>query len=176
MAIIIKDRDQFQEVFREYYSALCNFAYRYLQDRDLCEDTVQAVFIRIWEKRESIQLTGSIQSYLYTATRNSSLDYIRSKKRQEKYFEENPNDDVELPVEDESTSKLAFRGKLQKAIADLKPKTKEIFLLHKIEGLTYKEISEHLKIPKRTVEYNIYSALSQLKTKLQADYEKYVAI
>ncbi len=175
MAAVIKDRGQFKALFEEYYNPLCNFVYRYVNDRDVSEDMVQSVFVRLWEKRDSLELTGSLRSYLFTATRNTALDYIRSQKRKDEYIEQNIEPDHHDDVRDDEAGKMLFRAKLYKAIDELKPKTRKIFMLHKMEGLTYKEISEHLGIPKRTVEYNIYSALSQLKDKLQDDYEKYIA-
>ena len=176
MAAVVQNREQFKALFDEYYNALCNFCYRYIQDRDTCEDMVQTVFVRLWENRNKLELTGSLRSYLFTATRNAALDHIRSQKRKEQYLEMNPVDEYDEQVTDDTAGRLLFRDRLQKAINDLKPKTREIFMLHKMEGLTYREISEHLDIPKRTVEYNIYSALSQLKKKLQADYDKYIAV
>ena len=149
--------------------------YRYVNDRDVSEDMVQSVFVRLWEKRDSLNLRDSLRSYLFTATRNAALDYIRSQKRQDEYFEKNPVPDSHEDVTDDEAGTLLFRSKLYEAIDQLKPKTKKIFMLHKMEGLTYKEISEHLDIPKRTVEYNIYSALAQLKNKLQDEYDKYIA-
>jgi len=175
LAAIIKDRKQFKALFEEYYNPLCNFVYRYVRNRDTCEDMVQSVFVRLWENRDSLHLTGSLRSYLYTATRNAALDYIRSQKRKDEYLEKNPVEDRHEDVADDEAGRLLFRSRLYKAIDELKPKTKKIFMLHKMEGLTYTEISEHLEIPKRTVEYNIYSALAQLKTKLQDDYDKYIA-
>ncbi len=175
MSKVIKDRSEFKQIFEEFYSPLCNFVYRYVNDRDLAEDMVQSVFVRLWENRESIQLTGSLKSYLFTSTRNAALDHIRSNKRHAEMLEQTKPPVSEDPVDDEEAGRMLFRTKLQQAIQQLKPKTKKIFLLHKVEGLTYTEISEHLDIPKRTVEYNIYAALSQLKEKLQSDYDKYIA-
>lgn len=175
MSTVIKDRSEFKEIFEEFYSPLCNFVYRYVSDRDLAEDMVQTVFVRLWENRESIHLTSSLKSYLFTATRNAALDRIRSNKRHSEMLEKTKPPVSEEPLDDESAGRMIFRAKLHKAIGELKPKTKQIFLLHKMEGLTYTEISEHLGIPKRTVEYNIYAALSQLKDKLQEDYDKYIA-
>ncbi len=77
MSKVIKDRSEFKQIFEEFYSPLCNFVYRYVNDRDLAEDMVQSVFVRLWENRKSIQLTGSLKSYLFTYTRNAALDHIR---------------------------------------------------------------------------------------------------
>ena len=166
---MIKDRSEFQQIFEEFYSPLCNFVYRYVNDCDLAEDMVQTVFVRLWENRESIHLTGSLKSYLFTATRNAALDHLRSNKRHAEMLEKTRPPVSEEPVDEDTAGRHLFRAKLNQAIQDLKPKTRQIFLLHKMEGLTYTEISEHLNIPKRTVEYNIYAALSQLKNKLQDD-------
>jgi RNA polymerase sigma-70 factor (ECF subfamily) len=82
----MKDREQFKALFEEYYNPLCNFVYRYVNDRDVSEDMVQSVFVRLWEKRDSLELTGSLRSYLFTATRNTALDHIRSQKRKDEYI------------------------------------------------------------------------------------------
>ena len=170
----IYQQDVFRRLFDEYYGALCNYAMRIVQDRSVAEDTVQSVFIRIWENREELEITGSVKSYLFNAVRNASLDHLRTVKRQDKYLEQVTDYDSEFPREDDADMQL-FRYKLYEAIKNLKPKTQEIFVLHKMEGLTYNEISEYLNLPRRTVEYNIYAALSQLRDQLKAEYEKYIA-
>lgn len=170
----IHKQDAFRHLFEENYGALCNYAMRIVVDRGIAEDTVQSVFIRLWENREDLEITGSVKSYLFNAVRNAALDHLRSVKRQDKYLEQVTDFDLEFPREDDSDMQI-FRYKLFEAIKKLKPKTQEIFVLHKIEGLTYNEIAEHLNLPRRTVEYNIYAALTQLRDQLKADYEKYVA-
>lgn len=62
---------------------------------------------------------------------------------------------------------LAVTQKIAWAVDQLKPKTREIFLLNKQEGLTYDEIADYLSISKRTVEYNMKNALIQLKELLK---------
>jgi RNA polymerase sigma-70 factor (ECF subfamily) len=58
------------------------------------------------------------------------------------------------------------------AVKKLKPKTRQIFTLSKQDGLTYDEISEYLDIPKRTVEYNMKTALKSLRSHLQGIIER----
>ena len=170
-----REKDGFRKIFNEYYGALCNYSVRIVYDMDVAEDTVQAVFIRLWENRESLTITGSLKAYLFNSVRNASLDYLRAQKRKDKYVEQTTYLH-QYEEEDTGEDMQVFRYKLYEAIKKLKPKTREIFMLHKMEGLTYKEIAEHLNLPKRTVEYNIYTALAQLKEKLKADYEKHVTV
>ena len=176
MSGTIRNKREFQQLFQDYYPVLCNFLYRYVQDKNTCEDLVQSVFLRLWENRDSIEISESLKSYLFSASRNAALDFLRSQKRQGQFLEAQERIDRENPEDTEqATRQILFRERLQAAINTLKPKTREIFVLHKMEGLTYQEISDHLKIPKRTVEYNIYSALAQLKEQLTDAYEEYIA-
>ena len=175
MAHDFRNEEGYRRIFEEYYGALCNYSLRFVGDRSVAEDTVQSVFIRLWEGRHSIRITGSLKSYLFNSVRNASLDYIRAQKRQEKLLSMSGRSEEDAPVSESDADMQVFRYKLHEAIGKLKPKTQEIFLLHKMEGLTYNEISEHLNLPRRTVEYNIYAALTQLKRRLKADYDKYVA-
>jgi RNA polymerase sigma-70 factor (ECF subfamily) len=171
----IRNKDEFQKIFAEYYAPLCNFVLRFVKDYAISEDIVQSTFIRIWEQRQKITLTGSLKSYLFSATRNQAIDYLRKVKREEQTLQQSleaAQHFDEVKIEQEADS-LMIRKKLLLAINELKPKMREIFTLHKIEGLTYKEISEHLGIPQRTIEYNIYAALVRLKEILKDKIETY---
>ena len=173
MSASIQNRQEFQATFQENYALLCNYARRFVRDTDTCEDLVQTVFVRLWENRDAIQISGSVTNYLYSATRNAALDYLRSEKRKGQMLADQKPEISEAPSDPDADFRAhSFKQKLYEAIQNLKPKTREIFMLHKSEGLTYNEISEHLKIPKRTVEYNIYAALTQLKESLKDDYKK----
>ena len=71
------DEAAYRSLFEHYYAALCLFAKRYIEDRDVREDIVQDVFFNIWEKRKSIATNISARNYLVTCVKNLSLNYLR---------------------------------------------------------------------------------------------------
>ena len=114
-----------------------------------------------------------MKSYLFQSARNATIDHIRKNKNKFDSIENIEVADLEGVSFDSEAENYLLRERLLNAINQLKPKPQKIFKLHKLEGLTYSEISEYLKIPQRTVEYNVYTAINQLKILLEATYEEY---
>ncbi|MBK8504759.1 MAG: RNA polymerase sigma-70 factor [Saprospiraceae bacterium] len=168
MSIASLDRESFRKLFEENYNLLCNYVNSYAKDWDLSQEITQKTFVRLWEKRDEISFSTSSKSYLFQSARNSLIDYYRAHKsatvHAEKYTEDMDVKEV-VPVEEDEA--VVITHKIAWAVDQLKPKTKEIFLLNKQEGLTYDEIAQYLKISKRTVEYNMKNALLQLKELLK---------
>src|SRR5882672_8163149 len=67
-------------LFKTYYKPLCNYAYSFLNDKDEAEEVVQAAFIGVWDKRQSIEIQTSTKSYLYRMVRNACLNVIKHVK------------------------------------------------------------------------------------------------
>lgn len=161
----LKSKDYFEKLFKEFYNPLCNYVNRFINDREDCKEIVQNTFLRIWENREQLKITTSVKGYLYRATKNSMIDFIRKNKNVQSI-----NEDVLHKVVDDNPDELSpylIRSAIIKASNKLKMKNKEIFLLHKFEGLTYPEIAKHLGISKRAVEDNIARAYRILRDELR---------
>lgn len=147
---------------------LCNYINARTRNWDLSQEIVQKTFVKLWEKRDEISFSSSSKSYLFQATRNTLIDYYRSKKSSDSHedlYAGSVADSEEMTFDDGCNIELV--QKISWAVSQLKPKTKEIFLLNKKEGLTYDEIAQYMDISKRTVEYNMKSALMQLKELLK---------
>lgn len=71
---------EYKNLFQKSYTSLCLFANKYVSDLEVSKDIVQEVFIKIWEDKIEFQSKNSIKSYLYTAVKNKSLDYLKSKR------------------------------------------------------------------------------------------------
>jgi|GEM_PF-414702 len=74
--------NQFQAVFRAWYSPLCNYAVTFTRDPDISEDIVQDLFVKIWEQRRGLLTETSIRYYLFTAVRNNCITWLRREKQQ----------------------------------------------------------------------------------------------
>ena len=74
------DKEYFNQLFTDYYVNLCRFAYTYVRDTDISEEIVQELFISLWEKHETLSISSSIRSFLYTSVKNKALNYIRNEK------------------------------------------------------------------------------------------------
>ena len=168
MAIAELNRDSFRKLFEENYNLLCNYINTYAKDWDLSQEIAQRTFVKLWEKKNEITFSTSAKSYLFQSARNTLIDHYRSHKsanlHAEKYSEGLQG--VEEIAQDDGTAAM-LTERIQWAVDQLKPKTREIFLLSKREGLTYDEIAEYLQISKRTVEYNMKNALLLLKETLK---------
>ncbi|MDX5345987.1 MAG: sigma-70 family RNA polymerase sigma factor, partial [Hymenobacteraceae bacterium] len=73
------DAPAFESLFRSYYSGLCHFALKFVRDKETAEELVQDLFVHLWENRHTLQISGSVKSYLFTATRNRAFNYLKSR-------------------------------------------------------------------------------------------------
>lgn len=162
----------YEHIFKEYFEPLCNFINRYISNWEDSREIVQKTFFKIWQNREKIVVKTTTKNYLFQAAKNTMIDHIRRSKKEvelsDGVIERIEAQTTEQALVDESIIKKA----IIKGLSHLKPKNRKIFELNKFEGLTYKEIAEHLQISERAVEDNIARALKSLRNHIEKE-EKY---
>lgn len=157
------DNRSFEKLFREHFPALMAFARRFLPDEDDAREVVHRVFINLWEKRNDLDLSVSLRSYLFTSVQNRSLNVIRDRKKFT--AEEVPEMAGEWDVSTQIES-MELEEKVREAIAALPEKCREVFEMSRFEGLKYAEIAQQLGISVKTVENQMTKALKILREKL----------
>ena len=157
------DQHTFERLFKTYFAALMAFSRKILGDEDDAREVVHQVFIKLWERRNEIDLSTSLKSYLFTAVNNRSLNMIRDRKKFSS--EEVPEQAGVLDVSAELES-LELEEKIRGAINSLPERCRVIFELHRFDGMTYGEIAKQLNISVKTVENQITKALKTLREQL----------
>ena len=71
---------EYKSLFNKLYKSLCLFADKYIDNVEVSKDIVQDIFIKIWEDKVTFRSKNNTKSYLYTAVKNKSLDYLKSKQ------------------------------------------------------------------------------------------------
>jgi RNA polymerase sigma factor, sigma-70 family/RNA polymerase sigma-70 factor, Bacteroides expansion family 1 len=163
-------REDFESLFNDHYSRLCAYAYNFLKEQEASEEIVQEAFFKLWIKRKDIVIESSMESYLYRAVRNASLNLIKHINIREKYKEYNQEEieyDEQIDRDPANASELEL--KIRASIDLLPEQRKKIFILSRYEQLKYREIAEHLGISVKTVENQMGKALKFLREEL-ADY------
>jgi len=164
------DLKAFDILFHKYKTRLYQFAMSYLHESPDAEEIVQNTFLAVWNHRYSLESSGSIKSYLFKITVNAIYNHLKHKlinRKYEQYIREKYNDT------DETTQNEIFyqdlHTRLISVIAQLPEQQQRIFRLSRIDGLSYDEIAEKLKISIRTIENQIYRATKIIKEKLGDD-------
>ncbi len=106
---------QFENLYKQHYQALVNFAMNMVNDNNAAKDIVQEVFIRLWNRREEIEFGPYIKSYLFKAVTNTSLNHLQSNKKRLQIFQTliNKNPIIrDVPTEME---KKEFQNKVREA-------------------------------------------------------------
>ena len=79
------DEQEFHNIFKEYYAALCSFAFQYMEDADMSADIVQDVFAKLWQIRDDFFYLHQVKAFLYTAVRNHALNELEHSKVAHEY-------------------------------------------------------------------------------------------
>ncbi len=157
----------FDVLYKKYSKKLYKFGYSILKSTEESENLIQDVFLNFWENRHNIEKDSSIKSYIFTITYNSAISIMRKKARQTEFVEyvKALQQISEEPVSVELEYK-ELSNKLDEIINKLPQRQKEVYQLHKIEGLTYKQIAERLHISVNTIENHMASALKTIRKDL----------
>jgi RNA polymerase sigma-70 factor, ECF subfamily len=159
---------QFLEtLFRQYYTLLCRTAVRFTKDPDAAEDLVQEVFCKIWQNRETLEISSSFKAYLVRSVTNQALNYLDKQKRLV-LSEDTSAFEVTFSA---NTTMHIMEGKemetrIQAALGSLPPQCRIIFEMSRFEELTYKEIADSLALSPKTVENQMGKALRILREHL----------
>jgi RNA polymerase sigma-70 factor (ECF subfamily) len=163
------DEAAFGELFKLCYSRLLVFSEAILKSRELAEEAVEDVFLKLWENRKVLPAINNINYYLLVAAKHKALDYLEKAKRQAIISLDDVKvefGDISINPEDTLISAESVRI-IQNLINDLPPRCKLMFRLVKEDGLKYREVADLLNVSVKTVETQISLALSKIGTALQ---------
>ncbi len=127
----------------------------------LAEDLTQDAFLILWNKRENID-QGKVKSYLFTIANNLFLNDVKHQKVVLK-FHQQPVSSSYSETPQYLMEQDEFKGKLERTIAKLDEKNRVVFLMNRIDKLTYREIADRLGLSVKAVEKRMTKALQVLR-------------
>lgn len=156
----------FECIFKKYYPMLCVYAHRFVEMEDV-EDVVEECMIWLWEKRETITINTTLRQYLFSMVRNKSLNLLTRKGVAEKaaawYFSSLMEKSMSEP---DQYQVKELQNKIQESIESLPESYREAFIMHRFQGMSYKEIAEKNNVSVKTIDYRIQQALKLLRKHL----------
>lgn len=159
-----QNMDVFQQLYTAYSEDLFLLAYRWLKDESLAKDIVHNLFVHLWEKHDTITITGNVRHYLFRAVTNRAINEL---KRQSRHVSE---DLLQWQADPdslyESIDIILLQKEMIQLVSDLAPRCREIFLLSRVHGLEPAEIADKLDITLNTVYYQLSVALKYLRIHL----------
>jgi len=167
------DQRAFRFLFDNHYASLSRYAMNMVHSAETAEDIVMDVFTKLWETGAGLEITSSLQGYLYRSVYNACLNYMtRTHKRFTELSAEtiekldkavNPLGMHSIP---ESFTMSELSEAIEKCIDKLPDECKKIFMMSRVEDLSHKVIAANLGISENTVKVQIYRALKKLKVML----------
>lgn len=174
---LFDDQQAYKELFMILYPSLQQFSFSILRSKQLAEEAVSDVFIKIWEKRSTIDSILNLKFYLFTSVRNVSLNYLKKQKGLQKLNSDDYWVELHSVYFDPEQLMLTAEmiSKVMEAINSLPPRCKLIFKLVKEEGLRYREVAELLELSPKTVENQMTLALRKIGTAIGFDIYKSIS-
>jgi RNA polymerase sigma-70 factor (family 1) len=164
-AIHLNDVAVFDVTYQSYYHSLCFYASKFVGDE--AEDVIENLFIKLWYKKQVFNDPGHLRAFLYQATRNACLDFIKTNRKHEKAGSE-ISENLAIPEDDHLhyLIKAETRAEIYRAVNELPSQCRKVIKLSFLEGLSNSEIATELGISEQTVKNNKVRGLSILKGKL----------
>jgi len=168
------DTEAFGVMFHAHYKPLSIYAYTILKDMDDAEDTVQQVFIGMWEKRTTLTIHTSLKALLYKSVYNTCLNRIKQQKVRSEYAKEIQLHST-LGTVQEDIQQKELQKKIDEALEALPEQCAKIFKMSRFEHLKYQEIADQLGLSIKTVENQMGKALKIMREQLK-DYLPFILI
>ncbi|WP_136466101.1 RNA polymerase sigma-70 factor [Flagellimonas onchidii] len=160
----MNDESALAELYDRYWDSAYLAAYNVLRDKKLCEDVVQEVFMDIWNRRKKIKVKSTFKTYFFSCVRYQVFAQIRKKEktvRTELFEGLDHRIHHNCPESEYLYQELV--EKINRTVAHLPKKCREVYILSRNEHLSHAEISVRLHISTKTVENHMTKALKILR-------------
>ncbi len=162
------NEEVFTSIYRRYWEELFITAVKVLRGKEEAADVVQDVFLSFWNRREELNVQGSLAAYLHTSVRYKCIQYIKKNITRRDYlvllsevelsgFFTNAETDLQLKE---------LQHTINKTVAKMPSKMQKVYNLSRNEHLSHKEIAGNMSISVETVKKHIQHAMSLIKINL----------
>lgn len=161
-----KKKSAWEKLYNDFFVPLCNYSYKITLDNEVAQDIVQDIFIKLWESDKTFPELKSFSIYLYRATHNNSLKYLRDKNKN--------NERLELYKEEQNILSLdAFSDIVEeevirklRALIDKLPEARKEIVIMSLRGNSPQEIADELDLSIHTVKQQKYRAYNYIRENL----------
>lgn len=161
----------FEDLFKQIFPRMQGYCGLFIQDKAQANDLVQECFMRLWEKRSTIQPHQSVESLLFVMLRNRCLNYLRDQKSEliDRSFNTLAETDLQhlyqldFTGHEEMKLEESLLEAIRESVENLPKKRKLVFIKAKIEGKKNKEIAEEMGISVKAVEKHLHQAKEQIR-------------
>ena len=176
-----EDQKAYRELFTTFYPTLYHFTFGFTRSKEISEEIISDVFIKIWQKRKDLESIRQLKVYCFVMAKNLSINQLEKQKRLHivrlddfsdagQEFTSAYKDPEQLMITDEMLHRIA------KAVDSLPLKCRMIFRLVKEEGFRYKEAAEIMNISEKTVENQLAIAVKKIGKSIHFDIGSAVAL
>ena len=168
LSAIRKDDSQaFSEFVRRYWKKAYHITYSKVRSQPVTEEIVQDLFTTLWDKRTTLSI-GHVDAFIFTCLRNKSINYIESQLVRKKYWDYYK---AFIPQQEESTRRAVEYNELMQAVETcaetLPEKSRSVFRLSRLEGVSNREIAEKLNLSEKAIEYHLTKSLKVMRLALK---------
>ncbi len=169
------DEKAFEILFRKYFQDALNYARFYISDRQLAEDIVQDIFLKIWNERKELNIRINFRGYLTKCVHNECIQFLRHEMVKQKHSRREHFKLQEAQIINRLFSETGLNRLFEKeieelvnqAMVNLSEKTRSIYLMSRDHYLTNSQIAEKYNLTEKSIEYHITRALEMLRQELK---------
>lgn len=159
----------FGQIHYELYPAIYHYILKMMRDEDICQDILQDLFIKLWERKESLGPIYNLRVYFFKAARSIAINYIKRDKGHISLTEEFEDTDIVFSQEEiivngennQEVNRLLFM-----AINALPKRQREMIFLRYFDEWNYDQIAEITGINYQSVVNHVHRGITQLRTEL----------
>ena len=152
-------------IYKKYWKCLYENAYSVLKDGQACEDIIQEIFLKLWTKRETLEIKTSLSAYLHASVRYEVYRQLKSLHVREDIFDQ-IHERIQASRKYNDLEYKEFHSQICALVEQLPDKCRNVYKLSRESQLSHKEIALHLQISTKTVENHLTKALGFLRRSL----------
>lgn len=166
------DEKAFRYLFDSYYEKLYHYIFGIIKSKQVAEELVMDVFLKIWMGRDIIPQIHNFSAFLFRVAHNKSIDFLRAVARDPK-FHDLLWENIQMANNTAADSPMLvkeYEDKLREAISLLPPQRKRVYQLSREQDMTHDQIASQLNLSKNTINNHIVEAQRFIRTYLSKNF------